>query len=89
MAARATTRPHAFDPVLVGRAECDAWAAYYRRDWLRMLAGALGMVRHGFALGPSKPAGSTSTQRSPRHWRSSGGTSTEPPSRIRLWVRTH
>ena len=52
MAAGATTRPHAFDPVLVGRAECDAWAAYYRRDWPRMLAGALGMVRHGFALGP-------------------------------------
>jgi hypothetical protein len=40
------------DPVLVGRAECDAWVAYYRRDWPRMLAGALGMVRHGFALGP-------------------------------------
>jgi hypothetical protein len=42
---------HAVDPVLVGRAECDAWAAYYRRDWRRMLLGALGMVRHGFALG--------------------------------------
>jgi hypothetical protein len=41
-----------FDPVAVGRSECDAWAAYYRRDWPRMLAGALGMVRHGFALGP-------------------------------------
>ena len=43
---------YAFDPVLVGRAECEAWAAYYRRDWRRMLIGALGMVRHGFALGP-------------------------------------
>jgi hypothetical protein len=42
----------AFDPVAVGRSECEAWAAYYRRDWPRMLAGALGMVRHGFALGP-------------------------------------
>lgn len=42
----------AFDPVAVGRAECDAWAAYYRRDWPRMLAGAVGLVRHGFALGP-------------------------------------
>ena len=41
-----------FDPVAVGRSECDAWVAYYRRDWPRMLAGALGMVRHGFALGP-------------------------------------
>ena len=42
----------AFDPVAVGRSECDAWAGYYRRDWSRMLAGLLGMVRHGFALGP-------------------------------------
>lgn len=41
-----------FDPVAVGRSECDAWAAYYRREWLRMLAGAFGMVRHGFRLGP-------------------------------------
>jgi hypothetical protein len=42
----------AFDPVLVGRSECEAWVGYYRRDWLRMLAGLLGMVRHGFTLGP-------------------------------------
>lgn len=41
----------AFDPVAVGRSECDAWAAYYRRDWPRFLAGALGMVRYGFSLG--------------------------------------
>jgi hypothetical protein len=45
-------RRFAFDPVAVGRSECDAWVAYYRRDWLRMLAGTLGMVRHGIALGP-------------------------------------
>ena len=42
----------AFDPVAVGRSECQAWVGYYRRDWPHMLAGALGMVRHGFALGP-------------------------------------
>jgi hypothetical protein len=41
----------AFDPVAVGRSECQAWVGYYRRDWPRMLAGLLGMVRHGFALG--------------------------------------
>jgi hypothetical protein len=41
----------AFDPVAVGRSECDAWAAYYRHDWPRFLAGALDMVRHGFSLG--------------------------------------
>ena len=42
----------AFDPVAIGRSECEAWVGYYRRDWPRMLAGLLGMVRHGFALGP-------------------------------------
>ncbi len=42
----------AFDPVAVGRAECDAWAAYYRRDWPRMFLAGVGMVRHGFRLGP-------------------------------------
>jgi hypothetical protein len=42
----------AFDPVLVGRSECEAWVGYYCRDWPRMLAGLIGMVRHGFALGP-------------------------------------
>ena len=42
----------AFDPVAVGRSECEAWVGYYRRDWPRMLAGLHGMVRHGFALGP-------------------------------------
>lgn len=45
-------RQFVFDPVAVGRAECDAWAAYYRRDWVRMLIGAFRMIRHGFALGP-------------------------------------
>lgn len=47
----AAARRHAFDPVRVGRAECDAWAAYYRREWLRVLGGVFGMVRHGFGLG--------------------------------------
>jgi hypothetical protein len=47
------SRPQfAFDPVAVGRSECAAWVAYYRRDWPRMLVGALGMVRHGFGLRP-------------------------------------
>jgi hypothetical protein len=42
----------AFEPVMVGRSECEAWVGYYRRNWPRMLAGLLGMVRYGFALGP-------------------------------------
>jgi hypothetical protein len=45
-------RRFAFDPVLVGRSESEAWIGYYRRDWPRMLAGLHGMVRYGFALGP-------------------------------------
>lgn len=39
-----------FDPVVVGNHECDAWVAYYRRDWGRFLRGAVGMVRTGFAM---------------------------------------
>ena len=42
----------AVEPVMVGRSECEAWVGYYRRNWPRMLAGLLGMVRYGFALGP-------------------------------------
>jgi hypothetical protein len=42
--------PRLFDPVTVGRHECDAWAAYYRRDWIRFLVGAVGMVRAGFGM---------------------------------------
>lgn len=48
----AVVKPWVFDPVAVGRSECDTWAAYYRRDWPRFLVGAVGMVRHGFGLGP-------------------------------------
>ncbi|MBV9594771.1 MAG: hypothetical protein JO147_13370 [Actinobacteria bacterium] len=39
-----------FDPVVVGRRECQAWAAYYRHEWATFLAGAVGMVRAGFGL---------------------------------------
>jgi hypothetical protein len=42
-----------FDPVAVGRSECAAWAAYYRRDWPGVLRGAVAMVHHGFGLGPA------------------------------------
>ena len=40
-----------FDPVLIGRRECDAWAAYYRRDWVPFLRAAIGMVDAGFRMG--------------------------------------
>jgi hypothetical protein len=39
-----------FDPVVVGRRECDAWTAYYRHEWAAFLAGAVGMVRAGFGM---------------------------------------
>lgn len=42
--------PLTFDPVAVGRAECAAWAAYYRREWLPFLRAAVTMVRAGFGM---------------------------------------
>jgi len=47
------TRPatRTFDPVAVGRLECDAWAAYYRREWWPLLRAAVGMVDSGFGMG--------------------------------------
>src|SRR5664279_4409896 len=45
------TAIRSFDPVLVGRRECDAWAAYYRREWVPFLRAAIGMVDAGFGMG--------------------------------------
>jgi hypothetical protein len=42
--------PRDFDPVVLGNAECDAWAAYYRRDWRTFLSAAVLMVRVGFGM---------------------------------------
>ena len=39
-----------FDPRAVGRRECGAWVAYYRRQWARFLIFAVGMVRAGFTM---------------------------------------
>jgi hypothetical protein len=39
-----------FDPVALGNAECDGWAAYYRREWRPFLLAAVGMVRIGFGM---------------------------------------
>jgi hypothetical protein len=44
--------PRTFDPVRLGEQETDAWAAYYRREWLRFLRAAVGMVRTGFGMDP-------------------------------------
>ena len=37
--------PWTFDPVTLGRRECDAWAAYYRHEWPQFLTAAVGMTR--------------------------------------------
>jgi hypothetical protein len=42
--------PRTFDPVTLGHRECGAWVAYYRREWLRLLGNAFGMVRTGFGM---------------------------------------
>lgn len=41
---------HSFDPRRVGGLECDAWVAYYRREWLRFLRAAVALVHHTFGL---------------------------------------
>ena len=42
--------PRDFDPVALGNAETDAWAAYYRREWAPFLKSAVAMVRLGFGM---------------------------------------
>ena len=44
--------PRSFDPVRLGNQETDAWAAYYRHEWLTFLRAAVGMVRTGFGTDP-------------------------------------
>jgi hypothetical protein len=39
-----------FDPVVLGRAECDVWVGYYRHDWAGVLRAALVMVRTCFGM---------------------------------------
>jgi hypothetical protein len=39
-----------FDPVVLGRAECDAWVGYYRHEWAAVLRSALIMVRSCFGM---------------------------------------
>ena len=40
----------AFDPRRVGGLECDAWVAYYRREWIAFLRAAVALTRHTFGL---------------------------------------
>jgi hypothetical protein len=45
------TGPRTFDPVEIAELECDAWVAYYRREWSTFLRAALGLVGAGFGMG--------------------------------------
>jgi hypothetical protein len=50
-ARRPTVKAHrSFDPRRVGSLECDAWVAYYRREWIAFLRAAILLTRHTFAL---------------------------------------
>jgi hypothetical protein len=51
LARRRSVKAHrSFDPRRVGSLECDAWVAYYRRQWLAFLRAAILLTRHTFAL---------------------------------------
>ena len=39
-----------FNPVQIGRLECDAWVAYYRRQWPRLLLVSVLLVHRAFRL---------------------------------------
>jgi len=43
--------PRTFDPDVIGNAETQAWASYYRREWWPFLKAAVGMVHEGFGMG--------------------------------------
>jgi hypothetical protein len=58
-----------FDPRLVGRLECAAWVAYYRRRWITFLRSALGLTRHTFGLSwPSTVRGAWLVLRANQLW---------------------
>jgi hypothetical protein len=45
------TKPHrAFDPRRIGNLECEAWIAYYRREWVPLLISSVGLTRQMFGL---------------------------------------
>jgi hypothetical protein len=59
----------AFDPVQVAQLEAGAWAAYYRRDWLRFIVGGLICARRTFALSwPDTLMCSWLVMRANQHW---------------------
>ena len=58
-----------FDPVTVGRRECDAWVAYYRREWRPFLAASVGLVRAAFGMNARRTlAGAWLVLRANQEW---------------------
>jgi hypothetical protein len=39
-----------FEPRRIGRLECEAWVAYYRREWIALLVSSVGLTRQMFGL---------------------------------------
>jgi hypothetical protein len=44
------SRLRSFDPARIAGLEYRAWLAYYRRDWLRLLAASVALVHAGFGM---------------------------------------
>jgi hypothetical protein len=49
-AAGGPSRLRSFDPGRIADLEYRAWVGYYRRQWLRVLAAAVGLVHAGFGM---------------------------------------
>src|ERR1019366_8044455 len=49
-AAAGPGRLRSFDPGRIADLEYRAWVAYYRRQWLQVLAAAVGLVHAGFGM---------------------------------------
>jgi hypothetical protein len=71
----------AFDPVVVGRRECDAWVAYYRHDWVPFLRHAIGLVAEGFGMSRRRTLqGAWYVLRANQAWASYPGYDADPAS---------
>lgn len=63
-------KPHrSFDPRRVAELETDAWIAYYRREWPKLLRASVALTRHTFGLGwPSTLYGAWLGLRALQQW---------------------
>jgi hypothetical protein len=67
--AESAARRSSFDPVAVGRHECDAWIGHYRSDWPGVLRATVRLVRAAFGLSwPRAALGAGQVMRANRAW---------------------